>query len=908
MRKRIAILVAQIDESTQKKFITEFIKQAYAYDYDVCIFTMYQKYQETPLRDIGDSNIFELVNFDLFEAIVVLSDTILTPGYIGPLHDRIKEKFKGPVLVVDKESSFFDSVMMDHYTPVKKIINHLIEDHGYRDIAFLGGKEGHPHSVQRLNAFLDSMREHDLTVREEWIYHGNYWYDSAEDFVDLLLEDREHLPRALACANDCMAIGAAARLTENGIRVPEDVAVTGYDSLEAGKDSPSPLTSADIPAGDCGEYCAHLIHSKIMGEPCKEFVSKAPLFIGGSCGCVREVELLPKKLRPQWRTQQSAKSMFSDFNHMLADLMDATSIKAFLKLVSDYAYQIMPFEGFAICLNEGFTKWDNFVGENALRKGYTDTMYEVFRCSGKELNKSIIDLEMKFNVKDLVPELHVKRDFPTTFIFNPLYFDDRCFGYVVINYGEEVELYDLGYRIWMKDIMQGMESFYRKGYMFALVEKMKADQIRDSLTGLYNYDGFIRQAAVVSESKDILGKMVNVITMDIQGMKQLNEIYGRHVGEKAIKELARIIQGSVRGDEICCRMCNDEFLITVLDDDNSTRANEIMNYVKTELKKFKLMADSDYELQIYAANLLGIPTQKGELEYLINQAISIKNHKKNAMSSETKDLMDEIKRNQLVMQILNQNLLTYHYQPIVSAKDGSIYAYEALMRYERERISPLQIIQSATYLNRLADIEKSTLLNVTKDVEENIDLFGNAKVFINSLPGIELSREDDAVFTSRSVKHTGRFVIEFTEEAELNDDSLKNLKDKYERIGNQVAIDDYGSGYSNVNNLLRYMPQYVKIDRMLITDIHINPQKQHLVKNIIEFAHDNDIIALAEGVETSEELQECIKLGIDLIQGYYTGKPMRTPIGEIAPEIRAEIEQFQLKSMDWSSMQESMMG
>lgn len=903
MRKRIAILVAQIDESTQKKFTTEFIKQAYAYDYDVCIFTMYQKYQETPLRDIGDSNIFELVNFDLFEAVVVLSDTILTPGYIGPLHERIKEKFKGPVLVVDKESSFFDSVMMDHYTPVRKIVDHLIEDHGYRDIAFLGGKEGHPHSVQRLNAFLDSMKEHSLNVRDEWIYHGNYWYDSAEEFADILLKDREHLPRALVCANDCMAIGAAARLTENGIRVPEDIAITGYDSIEVGKDSPSPLTSADIPAGDCGEYCAHLIHSKITGEPCKEFVSKAPLFIGGSCGCVHEVELLPKKLRPQWRTQQSAKSMFSDFNHMLADLMDATSIKSFLNVVSDYAHQIMPFDGFVICLNEGFTKWDHFVGEKALRKGYTDTMYEVFRCSGKELNKSIIDLDNKFLASDLLPELYSEREFPTTYIFNPLYYDDRCFGFVSINYGKEVKLYDLGYRIWMKDIMQGMESFYRKGYMFSLMEKMKANQIRDELTGLYNYDGFIKQVGVAAENRNLYGKIANVISMDIQGMKQLNEVYGRHMGEKAIKALARIIQASVRDDEICCRMCNDEFLIIMLDDDNSTRANELLGNVKEQLKKFKLVDDSDYELQIYSANLLGTPTQKGELEYLINQAISVKNHKKNAMSTETKDLMDEIKRNQLVMKILNQNLLTYYYQPIVSAKDGSVYAYEALMRYEMERISPLQIIQSATYLNRLADIEKSTLLNVTKDVEDNIEQFGSAKVFINSLPGIELSNEDDAIFTSRSVKHTGRFVIEFTEEAELNDESLRNLKNKYEQIGNQVAIDDYGSGYSNVNNLLRYMPQYVKIDRMLITDIHINPQKQHFVKNIIEFAHNNNIVALAEGVETSEELQECIKLGIDLIQGYYTGKPMRTPIGEIAPEIRAEIEQFQHKRMVWSSIQ-----
>lgn len=70
-------------------------------------------------------------------------------------------------------------------------------------------------------------------------------------------------------------------------------------------------------------------------------------------------------------------------------------------------------------------------------------------------------------------------------------------------------------------------------------------------------------------------------------------------------------------------------------------------------------------------------------------------------------------------------------------------------------------------------------------------------------------------------------VVEFTEEAEMSDQLLDQIKDKYGRMNIETAIDDYGSGYSNVNNLLRYMPRYVKIDRMLMTNIHEDPQKQH---------------------------------------------------------------------------------
>ena len=141
MRKRIGLLLAQLEESTQRRFVSAFTKEAYENDYDLCIFSMYQKYQETNLRNIGDSNIFSLVPFDIFDALVILQDTILTPDLGHKLQKRVKEKFSGPVIVVDQKSDIFPYVLMNHYLPMRSLMDHLIEVHGYRDIMFLGGKE-----------------------------------------------------------------------------------------------------------------------------------------------------------------------------------------------------------------------------------------------------------------------------------------------------------------------------------------------------------------------------------------------------------------------------------------------------------------------------------------------------------------------------------------------------------------------------------------------------------------------------------------------------------------------------------------------------------------------------------------------------------------------------------------------
>ena len=79
-------------------------------------------------------------------------------------------------------------------------------------------------------------------------------FRSGNQMVEQMLLERQKLPEAIACANDCMAIGVCSALTEHGIKVPDDIAVIGYDSIQEGRYSPVPLTSAEIPAKSCGKY------------------------------------------------------------------------------------------------------------------------------------------------------------------------------------------------------------------------------------------------------------------------------------------------------------------------------------------------------------------------------------------------------------------------------------------------------------------------------------------------------------------------------------------------------------------------------------------------------------------------------------------------------------------------------
>lgn len=241
-------------------------------------------------------------------------------------------------------------------------------------------------------------------------------------------------------------------------------------------------------------------------------------------------------------------------------------------------------------------------------------------------------------------------------------------------------------------------------------------------------------------------------------------------------------------------------------------------------------------------------------------------------------------------QLIEKNLFVYHFQPIVSACTGDIVAYEALMRTDSSiGMFPLEILGAATKYGRLYDIEKATFKNTVKIISENQECFKDKKLFVNSISSHMLNDEDWGELERDYGELLEKVVIEFTEQTEITDECLAVTHERLSRNNMHLAIDDYGTGYSNMSNLLRYNPQVVKIDRSLISGIESKPKMQKFVTSIIEYVHSNGYSALAEGVETLEELKVMIQMGSDLIQGYYVSKPKPVFINEVSESVRNEI-------------------
>ena len=906
-RKRIALLLGQADEYYQSQFVEGFTGKAFEHDIDVVVFSSYLKYQNSRVREIGETSIFSLIPYKDFDAIAVMADTMQSPGLADSIEEIIHERCSCPVLFVDKESKYFPSIFPNHYDDAKRIVNHLIEDHGYTDIAYLTGKAWHQYSRQRLQGFIDAMSEHGLTVGKDRVFYGDFWYTSGENLGDRLIKKGGKLPQAIACANDCMAIGLATALTDGGLRIPQDIAVAGYDSMEEGRYSPEPITSIRLPAKPMGEHALENLFDRINGREPKPFDKYGEFVCGSSCGCKKQINEIDTKYRKVWPTDTSHNSVFSSFNHLDEDLVIQNDFEGLTRTVFSYVFQVRNFESFSLCLND---KWQakakamaGSIEDSRLSvEKLTDTdryfarkMMHVIACRPEHLNCDRVSDDVFFDRDILIPRLEMYREKPEAFFFTPLHFEDSVFGYAVLSYTDP-RSYKKSYRFWLHSVMRGLENFRRYDELIAINKKLEASLVRDPLTGIYNYNGFLKQVEDKITMNPIKAdEMVGALAIDIKNLSKINNDDGRIAGDNAIINVGKLLDDTFPKGQVFC-MGNGEMVAaeTMKGVDVIEELEERVRELNSKISSYNdSLEPGARKIQIYYGTAEGHPRNTEDYEALVNLALSRKNGQKINLQRLDADGLneDEIKEAKIVNRILDENKINYHFQPIVDAHTGEIYAYEALMRADTNPyIQPLLVIKYAGIFGRLYDVEYATFTNVLKYVMDHEDSFRpGAKIFINSIPGQRLNKDDLTKIYEMTKTADGKLVVEFTEQSEIDDTALNDMKSEYRSLGFETAVDDYGTGYSNVSNLLRYMPNYVKIDRALLANIQDSPQKQHFVKDIIEFSHDNNILALAEGIETADEIATVIRLGVDLIQGYYTARPSEIIRKEIDPDIKAEI-------------------
>lgn len=227
--------------------------------------------------------------------------------------------------------------------------------------------------------------------------------------------------------------------------------------------------------------------------------------------------------------------------------------------------------------------------------------------------------------------------------------------------------------------------------------------------------------------------------------------------------------------------------------------------------------------------------------------------------------------------ILSIGAINTVYQPIVSLENGRVLGYEALSRIALPQceLNIEELFQLAAHQYKLWELER---LCRGKALENASHKPYHAKLFINVDPNIIHDPEVFAGFTREKLQQYGLrpddIIFEITEKSAIsNMDTFTAAITHYQSQQFKVAIDDFGSGYSGMNRVCAFSPNFLKIDMQLIRNIDSDTVKKSAVAAIVKFCKESGIATIAEGIETEGELKTLIDLNIDYGQGYYLARP-----------------------------------
>ena len=169
------------------------------------------------------------------------------------------------------------------------LVRHLIEDHSYKRIAFIRGLDGQIDSEQRFQAYKDELKAHNLRFNEDLVVTGDFTQESGREAIQILLDERGLRFKAVVAANDRMAFGALEALQQRGVRVPDDVAVTGFDDLREAQTMGVPLTTVRQSYYTAGKNALQALVKRINGDTLqKQIVTSTQVLVRWSCGCLPE--------------------------------------------------------------------------------------------------------------------------------------------------------------------------------------------------------------------------------------------------------------------------------------------------------------------------------------------------------------------------------------------------------------------------------------------------------------------------------------------------------------------------------------------------------------------------------------------------------------------------------------------
>lgn len=426
--------------------------------------------------------------------------------------------------------------------------------------------------------------------------------------------------------------------------------------------------------------------------------------------------------------------------------------------------------------------------------------------------------------------------------------------------------------------------------------RLKHQASHDALTRLPNrvlaYDRLHK--ALQNSMRD--HSCIVVMFLDLDRFKDINDTLGHAAGDQLIVKIAKRLKSCFRDNDTVARLSGDEFLCLFTDDSAGTNSVRLVTRVLNRISAPLII--EGVELVPTASIGLASSFKDGkDADELLRRADVAMYQSKNAGRNQfqffdesmTKGVARRMEITSALTSALSKNELQMVYQPILVSESGEPYALEALMRWQHAKLGPIgpdefiPIAESSGLIHEIGtwSIEESLKLLASLRSSQYPDL----KMAINVSPrqfraDYPLASILDRI-TQRCKLPTNAVELEVTEGLFLDpDEATLTILDDLRQAGYLLSMDDFGTGYAALSNLITFKFDVVKIDRLFILDVLLDSNKFELVQAIIVMAKKLNLKVIAEGVEDAAIHKFLVGSQCDMVQGYHFSRPVAG--GEIA--------------------------
>ncbi len=413
-------------------------------------------------------------------------------------------------------------------------------------------------------------------------------------------------------------------------------------------------------------------------------------------------------------------------------------------------------------------------------------------------------------------------------------------------------------------------------YLEAEVSK-KTKELRkqlfvDVLTGLPNRRKLFKKIKEVKNDSALL-------ILNIDDFKEINDFYGQNAGDYVLKEFAKKLQNFLRDEKniYLCRLSGDEFALFFQQKPSVRTFMKIVNNLTKEIEK---MVFEYEESEIYIRVTFGGTMERDEMLEKADIALKLAKEQKKyfLLYDEKLNIQEQYKKNmQWVKKLkdaIKDDKIVPFFQPIFDVQTQKAVSYECLIRLidtDGSVVSPykfLTIAQKSKLYPQLTKImiEKSCQYFQHKETTFSVNLSIN-----------DILDADMVAYIQKSIKKydvNNKIVFEILEtEGIENYEEVSSFILSMKRLGCKISIDDFGSGYSSFEHILKLDIDYIKIDGSLIKNLETDENSLIIVETIVDFAKKLNLITIAEFVHNQAVFEKVKSLDIERVQGFYLGEP-----------------------------------